>query len=95
MIRVLVERKVLGEKVRQYEGIARSVHHGAMARDGYLAGEALRDASDPLHYMTISTWKDLDGWKHWERSETRREYVRELTPTLQGPERITVLEHLG
>lgn len=95
MIRVLVERRVLKGKGPEYEEHARSIHVGAMAREGYLSGEALRDPADPLRYFTLSTWKDLQGWQHWAESASRRGFMKDLEPMLAGPELITIMEHVG
>lgn len=94
MIRVLVERRVQEGKIGEYEECARSIQLGAMASEAYLSGEALRDPADPLRYFTLSTWKDVGGWREWVESPSRRGFIAELSSTLAGPEQITIMEHV-
>lgn len=40
----------------------------------------------------MSKWQSRKDWENWLHSAERREVVSELTPMLEGEEKITLLE---
>jgi quinol monooxygenase YgiN len=92
MIRVLIERRVVEDRISDYQLAVRVVRLRAMDCEGYTSGETLRDVDDPNRFVIISTWDDVAAWKAWAASGDRREIVTKLGPMLLQSERITVLE---
>jgi heme-degrading monooxygenase HmoA len=92
MIRVIIERRVMEGKVAEYQHAVRGVRLEAMACEGYISGETLRDVKDPSRYVVLSTWNNLDAWKAWASSEARRRLMAKIKPMLTESEQIQVLE---
>ncbi|MBI5015222.1 MAG: antibiotic biosynthesis monooxygenase [Deltaproteobacteria bacterium] len=92
MVRVLIDRKVLEDRISDYQLAVRGVRIRAMDYPGYVSGETLCDADDPRRYVTISTWSNRAAWLAWAASDTRRELMEKLAPLLMQTERVTVLE---
>ena len=92
MVRVIIERKVLQDKIPAYRLAVRSVRLDAMEQAGYISGETLRDVADPCRFVTLSTWNSREAWEEWAASEERRDSMTRLEAMLAGAEHITVLE---
>jgi heme-degrading monooxygenase HmoA len=92
MIRVLIERQLIANADAIARDAFRELRHEALKKAGYISGETLRDASDPNHYVVISSWISVDHWRAWTSSDERREADELFAPLLAAPEKITVLE---
>ncbi|PLX40096.1 MAG: antibiotic biosynthesis monooxygenase [Deltaproteobacteria bacterium] len=92
MIRVIIERKVASAMELAFHQATKRARIGAIAMDGYLGGETLRDVENHHHYIIISTWKSLGHWHQWLDSEERQQLDMELLPCLEEPESFTVTE---
>jgi heme-degrading monooxygenase HmoA len=92
MVRVLIERWLAkGEEHLLHEAM-RELRREALHVPGYVSGETLRDASDPTHYVVISTWRSIKQWQDWADSEMRKKIEERVRPLLMADERFTVLE---
>lgn len=74
MIRVLIERHCLPGKEDELRHLIQEVRSDAIRRLGYITGETLRAADNPLHFMIISTWTTVEAWKAWE-SDRRKSFL--------------------
>jgi heme-degrading monooxygenase HmoA len=66
MVRILIERHCLPGKEGELRNLIQEVRSDAVRRLGYISGETLRAADNPLHFMIISTWTTIEAWKTWE-----------------------------
>lgn len=94
MIKVMIERRVAPDLADQYRRVAGRTLQKAMQSDGFISGESLRDAQDPMHHYLFATYRSELDWQHWYGSEERRGQLNELRPLLMDEEKITILEHL-
>lgn len=92
MIRVVIERWLVGEDDRTIQRTMRDLRREAIHRPGYVSGETLRDAADPRHLVALSTWRTREEWEEWATSDSRRRIEDQISPLLTEPERITVFE---
>jgi heme-degrading monooxygenase HmoA len=92
MIRVLIERQVAEHMEEPYRAMLRDVRREAVHAGGYISGETLRDATDPRHYVIISTWNTRRDWDEWAGSRERVRAMERMRPMLAEPERVRVLE---
>jgi heme-degrading monooxygenase HmoA len=77
-----------------YEEAVRSTLQSAIQAPGFLAGEPMKDANNPLRRLTLSKWRSIQDWQNWSHSEARREIMYRIDPMLSEPEKITILEHV-
>jgi heme-degrading monooxygenase HmoA len=92
MVRVLIERWLAeGEEHLLHEAM-RELRREALHVPGYVSGETLRDASDPTHYVIISTWRSIKEWQDWNNSEMRKKIEERIRPLLMTDEKFTVLD---
>lgn len=66
MVRVMIERHCLPGKEDQLRHLVQVVRSNAIRQLGYISGETLRSADNPLHFMIISTWTTIEAWRAWE-----------------------------
>lgn len=92
MIRVLIERHLIANSDTIARDAFREIRHEAIKKPGYISGETLRNASDPNHYIVISSWISIEHWRAWTSSDERRQADQQFMPLLAAPEQITVLE---
>lgn len=92
MIRVLIDRHLIANAEPIAREAFRELRHEAIKKMGYISGETLRDASDPNHYVVISSWISIEHWRTWRNSDERRQADEQFLPLLAEPEKITVLE---
>lgn len=90
MVRILIERYCRPNKEMELESLLINLRSQAMRQHGYISGETIRDVDDPLHWVTISTWTDVDLWKVWETSHERREIASQIESLIVRPEKITI-----
>ena len=84
MIRVIIKRRV-----KEGENIGRLLRHlraEAMPQRGYMTGETLISTNDRNLVTVISTWRSLEDWKKWEKSQQRVRIERQIQALLaEGP----------
>jgi heme-degrading monooxygenase HmoA len=92
MIRVVIERWLVGEDDRAIQRTMRDLRREAIHQPGYVSGETLRDTADAGHFVTLSTWRTREEWEQWATSDRRRQIEGQIGPLQSQPERITVVE---
>ncbi|MFC3151154.1 antibiotic biosynthesis monooxygenase family protein [Litoribrevibacter euphylliae] len=93
MIRVLIERNIMDGLDDIYEESVRNILQSAIQAPGFLAGESMKDASNPRRRLTLSKWRSQQDWINWLNSNERTEIMYKIDPMLSEPEKITILEH--
>ena len=83
MIRVIIERKL--KRVEHISRLLRQIRAAAMAQRGYVSGETLVGTEDTHAITVISTWKSLEYWQAWEKSEQRVTLDRQIASLLTEP----------
>lgn len=90
MVRVIIERHCRPKKEMELESLLISLRAKAVRQHGYISGETIRSVKDSLHWLTISTWTDVDLWKVWETSHERREIASKIEPLIVRPEKVSI-----
>ena len=92
MIRVLIERNVAPGLEHYYDATIKRTVSSVVKAEGCLSGESLKDPSNPRRRIVMSKWQSRDDWDRWFFSAERRQVIAEITPMLEGTEKITLLE---
>jgi heme-degrading monooxygenase HmoA len=92
MIRVLLERQVAEGMEEDYRRTLVEMRNEAVRFPGYVEGESLRDPNNPQHNVVISSWRSLEDWERWVSSSIRERVLATISPMLEEPEKITVLQ---
>ncbi len=92
MIRVIIERIVAEGLEAPYEEAARRTLAHALAQPGFISGESLRDLRRPGRRVVLCTWRNVNDWEQWFRSDVRRECLAQIQPMLETGENITILQ---
>ncbi len=85
MVKVLLERNIRGQQVKDIVRLMRSLRVLAMQQPGYISGETLHSVEDPNRYLVISTWESLEHWQAWLNSPERRKIQTEMDSYLDSP----------
>ena len=95
MIKVLIQRKVLPECIKEYEKRTVAVNKVVFSEVGFISSEGLANTRDPYDRWTIITFDNAHNWRQWYKSDKRCDLTAEIMQMLEEPERITILEYLA
>ena len=93
MIRVIIEREIIENKLTDYLDLIRKARKQANSNDGFIAGELLQSKDDPCHAVIISSWDSFESWDIWSKSELRLKALNEMRAYLKSDEKVMVLEN--
>ena len=82
--KVLIRRRFKEGGIEAISSLMKRVRSDAMRQRGYVSGEMLINFHDHHELLVISTWKSLEYWSDWARSETRFEEENLLSTYLEG-----------
>ena len=92
MIRVLIERNIAEGLETYYDSTIKRTVSAVISAPGCISGESLKDSKNPRRRIVMSKWRSEKDWDLWFHSDERRTVISEITPMLEGSEKITMLE---
>ena len=92
MVRVVIERRLKKGKKGDLLPLLRELRTAAMHHPGYITGETLASTETPSVISTLSTWRSLEDWKAWEKSEPRKKLYQKIEPLLAGKAKVNVYQ---
>ena len=92
MIRVLIERCIAEGLEHYYDCTIKRTVSTVIQAPGCISGESLKDSKNTHRRIVMSKWTSMEHWHNWFHSDERRNVISEITPMLEGPEKITILE---
>ena len=92
MIRVLIERNIAQGHEHYYDCTVKRMVSQVVKAPGCIAGESLKDSKNSHRRIVMSKWDTVEDWENWFRSVERKQVVAEISPLLDGGEKITMLE---
>ena len=93
MLRVIVERHLTDKA--EITHILQQLRSAAMQWPGYISGETLVSTEDEAAIIVISTWRSLDDWRVWERSDKRSELYKKVAPYLTELPKVSTYQILS
>ena len=91
MIKVMIETYVKVKRNISLSllelGIAASAHSR-----GFVSGEALLDTRDDSKIITLSTWKSIEDWEQWAKSEFRAKLYQDTETFLRKKPTVRIFE---
>jgi heme oxygenase (mycobilin-producing) len=85
VVKVILLRRVPAEAADELKPMLMELRALALAQPGYISGETLMNADDPMEYLVISTWSNMESWKKW-LANPERMMVQRAIDTLLGRE---------
>jgi len=92
MIRVIIERHLKESKREDLAPLLRELRTAAMHQPGYLTGETLVSIEDLSITAVLSTWRNLDAWQAWEKSEPRTRLYKQIEPLLAEKPKVSAYQ---
>ncbi len=89
MIRVIIERHLKEGKREELAPLLMKLRTEAMQHPGYVTGETLVSTEDDSLITVLSTWRSLDDWKAWEKSEPRVKLYWQIDSLLQEKPKVS------
>ena len=83
-VKILIKRRVPLDKAREMITLFRQMRMLAMAQEGYISGETLRNLEKPDEFLVISTWQSSQDWKGWLASKDRKDIQSKIDKLLGG-----------
>ena len=71
LVKVFIKRQIKDGSETEAFALLKELRAVAMKQDGYISGETLVSADDPLQVMVVSTWESREEWLKWLASEDR------------------------
>ena len=92
MIKVIIERNIAEGLELNYLSAIRTTLKAVLEAPGYISSESLTDIYRPNHRLIVTNWTSVQAWEKWQSSLERKNALTDITPILDGPEKITVAE---
>ena len=92
MIKVIIERRLKEGKREDLIPLLMKLRTEAIHHPGYITGETLVSTEDPSVITVLSTWRSLDDWKAWEKSEARVKLYWQIEPLLQEKAKVSIYQ---
>ena len=94
MVRIIIERRCRPDKEAEIEKLLIELRTEAMQQHGFISGETLKSADDPMLWLVVSTWTDDEAWKAWENSPVRQRIMDKMEPLMFEPEKASVFSFI-
>ncbi len=91
MIKVIIERKIASGLEKNYHQAIKQALSSVLNASGYLSGESFMDVNQPNHRFIVVSWSSIAAWEKWLGSPERATAIADITPLLDGEEKITLL----
>ena len=92
MVRIVIERRLKEGKKGDLMPLLRELRAAAMHQPGYVTGETLGNTGDPSIISVLSTWRSLEDWKAWEKSEPRLKVYEKIEPLLVEKPKVSIYQ---
>jgi len=92
-VKIIILRRVPKGKEAELKPLVMELRALCMRNEGYIGGETLINADDPTECLVISSWKELEDWNEWLRSEKRAELQGKIDALLGAPTVYQVYYH--
>ena len=92
MVRVVIQRHLKEGKKGDLLPLLRELRAVAMHYQGYITGETLASTGDPSIISVLSTWRSLEDWKAWEKSEQRNKLYKKIEALLVEKPKVTIYQ---
>jgi len=92
-LKAMIKRAVPEDKAREMIPLFRQMRKMAIAQEGYVSGETLRNYNDPTEFLVISTWQSAEDWENWLKSGERKEIQAKIDELLGGKTFYDVYHH--
>jgi heme-degrading monooxygenase HmoA len=83
-VKILIKRKFKNGNMRAASRFLINNRSGAMKQPGYISSETLRSLDDKDQVLVVSMWDNMETWKAWRNSETRKANVEEFKDYMAG-----------
>lgn len=90
MVKVIQERHIKPGKQNEFNLLLRQLRIAAVDHPGYVTGETLVNAEDPLHEVVIATWRSAEDWNSWQDDRERKDITLKIRKLLTSPPKVTV-----
>ena len=90
MVRIVIERHLKEGKKGALMPLLRELRAAAMHQPGYVTGETLASAEDPSTISVLSTWRSLEDWKAWEKSDQRIKLYKQIEQLLVEKPKVSI-----
>jgi len=92
MVRIVVERHLKEGKKGDLLPLLRELRAAALHHPGYVTGETLASTEDPNIILVLSTWRSLEDWKAWEKTEPRIKIYEKIEPLLVEKPKLSIYQ---
>lgn len=92
MIKVIIERNIAEGLELNYSDAIRTTLKAVLEAPGYISSQSLTDIHRPNHRLIVINWTSVQAWEKWQSSDERKVALANITPILDGDEKITVAE---
>ena len=92
MVRIVIERHLKEGRRGDLMPLLREIRTVAMHQPGYVTGETLASTQDPSIISVLSTWRSLEDWKAWEKSEPRIKLYKRIEPLLVEKPKVSIYQ---
>ena len=90
MLRVFIKRHLKEDKTEELIPLLMKLRTAALQQPGYVTGETLASIEDTSIISVLSTWRSIDDWQKWEKSEVRLKLYWQIEPLLKEKASVSI-----
>ena len=83
-VKVLIKRRFKDGYVKEINKVIKEIRFGAMDQEGYITAETMWDHGDPFRVVIVSSWRSIEYWKKWKKSDLRKSIEQKFDELLDG-----------
>jgi heme-degrading monooxygenase HmoA len=92
-VKVIIRRIIPEHRAEDLVPLLKQLRALATHQPGYISGETLRRIDKPDEFLVISTWKSVQNWDNWARSQERNEIQGKIDTVLGGKTEFGIFQH--
>ena len=77
-VKIFIKRKVVEDNIMELTALLKKMRALTLSQPGYIFGETLRRIDKANESLVISTWRSLEDWQSWIKSEERIKIQSEI-----------------
>lgn len=70
-VKIFIKRKVTEKNIIELTILLKKLRSLTVNQPGYISGETLKRVDNKDECMVISTWRSIEDWNNWVKSEKR------------------------
>jgi len=91
----MIERHLKEGKTGELIALLKEIRCLALHQPGFVTGETLKSTNDPFIVTVVCTWRSVEDWQAWEKSEQRMKVEKRIESLLREEPKVSTHQILA